>query len=174
MIATNAVKGAAASGEWVRGLHLTFPSTAAIEVLASERLGFVYLDGEHGCFDWRDIEMMCITAERHHLTPIARIPDPSAATITRFLDRGEEHPVVLWRQEVEVVAPRFSNGLKPLVQVLEVLLRIAELGLVAVVVVAIGLDLDHQHDVATRQLEEEVGVEVLGLGMGGGMHRRLE
>jgi hypothetical protein len=27
----------------------------------------------------------CITAERHKLTPIARIPDPSSATITRFL-----------------------------------------------------------------------------------------
>ena len=94
MIATNAVKHAAASGDRIRGLHLTFPSTAAIEVLATERLGFVYLDGEHGCFDWRDIEMMCITAERHALTPIARIPDPTSATITRFLDRGVRGIVV--------------------------------------------------------------------------------
>jgi len=63
-------------------------------VLASERLDFVYVDGEHGCFDWRDIELMCITAERHGLTPIARIPDPSSATITRFLDRGVRGLVV--------------------------------------------------------------------------------
>jgi 4-hydroxy-2-oxoheptanedioate aldolase len=94
MIARNAVKHAAATGASIRGVHLTFPATAVIEVLASERLDFVYLDGEHGCFDWRDIELMCITAERHGCTPIARIPDPSSATITRFLDRGVRGIVV--------------------------------------------------------------------------------
>ena len=94
MIAKNAVKRAAASGEGIRGIHLTFAATAVVEVLASERLDFVYLDGEHGCFDWRDIEVMCIAAERHGMTPIARIPDPSSATITRFLDRGVRGIVV--------------------------------------------------------------------------------
>lgn len=84
----NLVKEAAASGQLVRGIHLTFAATAAIEVLASLDLQFVYIDGEHGCFDWRDIEAMCITAERYNLTPIARIPDASSGTITRFLDRG--------------------------------------------------------------------------------------
>ena len=59
-----------------------------IEVLAAADLQFVYIDGEHGRFDWRDIEAACIAAERHGLTPIARIPDISSATITRFLDRG--------------------------------------------------------------------------------------
>ena len=88
MIERNAVKDAAASGAVIRGIHMTFAATAAIEVLASERLDFVYIDGEHGCFDWRDVELMCITAERHGMTPIARIPDPSSPTITRFLDRG--------------------------------------------------------------------------------------
>jgi 4-hydroxy-2-oxoheptanedioate aldolase len=94
MIARNSVKHAAASGDWVRGIHLTFPATSVIEVLASERLDFVYIDGEHGRFDWRDVEIMCITAERHGLTTIARIPDPSSATITRFLDRGVRGIVV--------------------------------------------------------------------------------
>ncbi len=94
MIERNSVKHGAASGEWVRGIHLTFAATAVIEVLASEQLQFVYIDGEHGCFDWRDIEIMCITAERHGMTPIARIPDPSSATITRFLDRGVRGIVV--------------------------------------------------------------------------------
>ena len=91
----NAVKAAAASGQTVRGIHLTFAAPAAIEVLAAPlRLDFVYLDGEHGTFDWRDIEAGCITAERHGLTPIARIPDGSSATITRFLDRGVRGVVV--------------------------------------------------------------------------------
>ena len=94
MIPRNAVKHAAASGARIRGIHLTFPATALVEVLASEHLDFVYIDGEHGCFDWRDVELMCITAERHGLTPIARVPDPSSATITRFLDRGVRGIVV--------------------------------------------------------------------------------
>jgi 2-keto-3-deoxy-L-rhamnonate aldolase RhmA len=101
MIERNSVKHAAVSGDWVRGIHLTFAATAAIEVLASEHLDFVYIDGEHGCFDWRDVEMMCITAERHGLTPIARIPDPSSATITRFLDRGVRGIVVPHVESIE-------------------------------------------------------------------------
>jgi 2-keto-3-deoxy-L-rhamnonate aldolase RhmA len=84
----NLVKEAAANGQRIRGIHLTFAAPSVIEVLASADLQFVYIDGEHGCFDWRDIEAACITAERHNLTPIARIPDLSSATITRFLDRG--------------------------------------------------------------------------------------
>ncbi|HEV8554695.1 MAG TPA: aldolase/citrate lyase family protein [Casimicrobiaceae bacterium] len=84
----NSVKEAAATGRQIRGVHLTFPAPAIIEVLAAVDIQFVYIDGEHGCFDWRDIETGCIAAERHDLTPIARIPDVSQATITRFLDRG--------------------------------------------------------------------------------------
>lgn len=83
----NAVKRAAAAGERVRGVHLTFAAPTIIEVLAAQ-LQFVYIDGEHGGFDGRDVEIACITAERHGLTPIARVPDRSSATITRFLDRG--------------------------------------------------------------------------------------
>jgi 4-hydroxy-2-oxoheptanedioate aldolase len=85
---SNAVKEAAATGSRIRGVHLTFAAPAVIEVLASVDLQFVYMDGEHGCFDWRDIEAGCVAAERHDLTPIARVPDGTAATITRFLDRG--------------------------------------------------------------------------------------
>lgn len=88
MASSNAVKDAASSGRRIRGLHMTFAAPAAIEVLASVDLQFIYIDGEHGCFDWRDIEVHCIAAERHGLTPIARIPDVSPGTITRFLDRG--------------------------------------------------------------------------------------
>ena len=94
MIAANPVKRAAADGTTIRGLHLTFPSPAIVEIAASTGLDFVYIDGEHGCFDWRDVEATCIAAERHGLTPIARVPDASAATIARFLDRGVRGIVV--------------------------------------------------------------------------------
>jgi 2-keto-3-deoxy-L-rhamnonate aldolase RhmA len=88
MQARNAVKHAAATGERIRGVHLTFAAPAVIEVLAAAGLDFVYIDGEHGRFDWRDVEAMCIAAERHQLTTIARIPDTARSTITRFLDCG--------------------------------------------------------------------------------------
>jgi 2-keto-3-deoxy-L-rhamnonate aldolase RhmA len=91
----NAVKRAAKSGERVRGVHLTFPNHTAIEVLAGPlKLDFVYLDGEHGAFDARDLEIGCITAELHGLTTIARVPDRSSATILRFLDRGVQGIIV--------------------------------------------------------------------------------
>lgn len=84
----NHVKHAAATGQPIRGIHLTFAAPAVIEVVSAADLQFIYIDGEHGAFDWRDVEAACIAAERHGMTPIARIPDISIATITRFLDRG--------------------------------------------------------------------------------------
>jgi 4-hydroxy-2-oxoheptanedioate aldolase len=98
----NAVKDAATSGKTIRGIHLTFPSPAAIEVLAAANLQFVYLDGEHGRFDWADIEAACITAERHGLTPIARLPDVARSSITRFLDRGVRGIVAPHIESVDV------------------------------------------------------------------------
>ena len=88
MSSANVVKDAAAARRSIRGVHLTFPAPAIIEVLAAADLDFVYIDGEHGCFDWRDIEAACVVAERHALTPIARVPEISKGTITRFIDRG--------------------------------------------------------------------------------------
>ena len=98
----NVVKDAATRGTRIRGVHLTFAAPAVIEVLANLDLQFVYLDGEHGCFDWRDIEAGCVAAERHDLTPIARVPDVSSATITRFLDRGVRGIVAPHVESVDV------------------------------------------------------------------------
>lgn len=84
----NHVKHAAASGQQIRGVHLTFAAPAVIEVVSTADLQFIYIDGEHGCFDWRDIETACIAAERHGITAIARVPDIAVSTITRFMDRG--------------------------------------------------------------------------------------
>jgi 2-keto-3-deoxy-L-rhamnonate aldolase RhmA len=96
----NAVKEAARSGARIRGLHMTFAAPTIIELTAAG-LDFVYVDGEHGCFDARDIEAACIAAERHGLTAIARVPDRMPGTITRFLDRGIQGIVV---PHVETVA----------------------------------------------------------------------
>jgi 2-keto-3-deoxy-L-rhamnonate aldolase RhmA len=88
IVVRNWVKESAGNGERIRGVHLTFAAPAVIEVLAAVELQFVYIDGEHGSFDWRDVETACLAAERHGLTPIARVPDRSSATLTKYLDRG--------------------------------------------------------------------------------------
>lgn len=94
MTTANAIKRAIAEKRTIKGLHLTFAQPTVIEVMALAGIDYVYLDGEHGAFDNRDIEYACVTAERHGITPIARIPDPSAPTICRFLDRGIKGIVV--------------------------------------------------------------------------------
>ena len=88
------------SGARIRGIHLTFAAPSVIELLGSA-LDFVYIDGEHGCFELRDIEAACIAAERHGVTAIARVPNQSPDTITSFLDRGIQGVVV---PHVETVA----------------------------------------------------------------------
>lgn len=90
----NAIRTAIAEGRRIRGLHLTFPAPGVIELMALVPVDYVYLDGEHGAFEPRDLEAACIAAERHGITPIARVPDPSPSTIVRFLDRGLKGIVV--------------------------------------------------------------------------------
>ena len=94
MATTNSIKRAIADGRKIRGFHLTFPAPGVIELMAIVGIDYVYIDGEHGAFDNRDIEAACVAAERHGVTPIARVPDPSASTIVRFLDRGVKGIIV--------------------------------------------------------------------------------
>lgn len=91
---TNAIKRAIADKRQIRGLHLTFVAPSIIELMAIVGIDYVYLDGEHGAFEGRDIEAACVAAERHGITAIARVPDPSPATIVRFLDRGIKGVIV--------------------------------------------------------------------------------
>jgi 4-hydroxy-2-oxoheptanedioate aldolase len=101
MATNNRVKQAIADKRPIRGLHLTFAAPSIIELMAIVGIDYVYLDGEHGAFEGRDIEHACLAAERHGITPIARIPDPSASTIVRFLDRGIKGIVVPHVDSVE-------------------------------------------------------------------------
>jgi 4-hydroxy-2-oxoheptanedioate aldolase len=96
----NIVKQAARDGGRIRGIHMTFAAPCVIELLAHD-IEFIYLDGEHGCFDAADIEAACVAAELHGVTIIARVPDASSATITRYLDRGMRGVVVPHIETVE-------------------------------------------------------------------------
>lgn len=75
-------------GEKAYGCSLSFPSAAVIELAGAAGFDYVWLDSEHGPFTPESIEEMCRVADLAGLTPIARVPDVSAPTILRFLDRG--------------------------------------------------------------------------------------
>ena len=94
MPTTNRIKAAIAGHRRIRGFHLTFAQPSVIELMALIGIDYVYLDGEHGSFDSRDLEYAAVAAERHGITAIARVPDAAAATIGRFLDRGLKGVVV--------------------------------------------------------------------------------
>jgi 4-hydroxy-2-oxoheptanedioate aldolase len=90
----HAIKHAIASQGRARGVHMTFAAPSVIELVALLDVDFIYIDGEHGRFDWADIEAACIAAERHGMTPVARVPDGQVATVTRFMDRGVKGIIV--------------------------------------------------------------------------------
>ena len=85
---TSIIREAIRSRKMLRGVHMTYPAPRIIRALGGLGLDFVYLDGEHGAFTTAELEQHCIVAEGYGITPIARVPDGSRATITRFLDRG--------------------------------------------------------------------------------------
>jgi len=76
------------AGRKAYGYNLSFPSPWVIDILGKLDFDFVFIDGEHGPFGLDQLEDLCRTAERHNLTPIARVPDIGSSTILRYLDRG--------------------------------------------------------------------------------------
>jgi 2-keto-3-deoxy-L-rhamnonate aldolase RhmA len=84
----NRVKAAMRAGRKAHGYNLSFPSPWVIDILGKLDFDFVFIDGEHGPFGLDQLEDLCRTAERHNLTPIARVPDIGSSTILRYLVRG--------------------------------------------------------------------------------------
>ena len=85
---SNQVKAAMRAERKAYGYNLSFPSPWVIDILGKLDFDFVFIDGEHGPFGLDQLEDLCRTAERHNLTPIARVPDIGSSTILRYLDRG--------------------------------------------------------------------------------------
>ena len=84
----NKVKAAMNEGRVACGINLIFPSPQIVEILGQLDFDFIWLDGEHGPFGLGEVEDICRTADSVGLTTLARVPDISASTILRYLDRG--------------------------------------------------------------------------------------
>ena len=68
----NRIKAAMRSGRKAYGYNLSFPSPWVIDILGKIDFDFVFIDGEHGPFGLDQLEDLCRTAERHHVTMIVR------------------------------------------------------------------------------------------------------
>ena len=104
---TNLTKAKLAEGKVVFGGIINRYAPDLIEILGLIGYDFVMIDCEHGPSDLDQVEHMVRAAEVFGITPIARIPDHSEATVLRFLDRGVQGiiaPHVDTRQEAESVA----------------------------------------------------------------------
>ncbi len=100
----NRVLDAIAAGRIACGYQLSFPSSEVVEILATLDFDFVWLDGEHGPFEVRDVESICRAAELAGATVVARVPDTRAPTILGYLDRGVRGivgPHVATREDAE-------------------------------------------------------------------------
>src|SRR3954470_14440834 len=84
----NRIQAAMRAGRKAFGYNLSFPSPWVIDILGKIDFDFVFIDGEHRPFGLDQLEDLCRTAERHRLTPVARVPDIGSSTILRYLDRG--------------------------------------------------------------------------------------
>jgi 4-hydroxy-2-oxoheptanedioate aldolase len=77
-----------AHGEPVLGCFLRYPDAGLAELLALQGFDFVVFDGEHGTLTPRLCENLARAVELHHVTPIVRVEENSAASILRYLDAG--------------------------------------------------------------------------------------
>lgn len=75
-------------GEKTVGSFFECGSTAVIEMMGMTGLDYVVIDTEHGPFEAESVGEFVCAAERHHLTPIARVKDISRPAILKLLDVG--------------------------------------------------------------------------------------
>ena len=104
---TNTTKAKMAEGSVVFGAIISRFAPDQVEMFGAMGYDFVMIDCEHGPMDLEQVEHMVRAAEVFGITPIARIPDHTDATILRFLDRGVQGvivPHVNTREEADSVA----------------------------------------------------------------------
>jgi 4-hydroxy-2-oxoheptanedioate aldolase len=102
----NKVKAKIGTGQKSFGAVFHFPSLHLLEMVGLMGFDHIFIDGEHGVFTLKDIEEMCMLADRMGVTVLARVPNNHPSTILQFLDRGVMGilgPHIVTRQDVEAL-----------------------------------------------------------------------
>ena len=74
-------------GDILRGVLLNLPSAAVAEILAQAGFDWLFIDGEHGAIDSRELVEILQAVERD-IACIVRVPALGTAAIKRALDMG--------------------------------------------------------------------------------------
>jgi 4-hydroxy-2-oxoheptanedioate aldolase len=82
---------------------LEFTGPAVVGVMAKAGFDFVFIDGEHGNQNPRDVEVMIEAGYQAGLCTIVRPPDANRAVITRSLDAGAAGVIVPFCSTLEDV-----------------------------------------------------------------------
>jgi len=85
---TNRMKQKLLAGEPVFGLSMMIPSPQVVEMAAELGFDWVLLDCEHGTLSLESVELLCMAADAHGVTPIARPAVNAPEAIAPLLDRG--------------------------------------------------------------------------------------
>ena len=80
-------------GELLKGTMVTLASAASAEVLAKVGFDWLFIDGEHGAIDIRDLEHILQAAD-DHVACIVRVPSAGEVAIKRVLDLGADGIIV--------------------------------------------------------------------------------
>jgi 2-keto-3-deoxy-L-rhamnonate aldolase RhmA len=92
------------SGERTYGTHVCGPSNGlALGILAAAPLDFAFLCTEHMPLDRSEVSLLCQLFAAKGISPIVRIPYPSARQATMALDAGAQGIVAPYVETVEEV-----------------------------------------------------------------------
>lgn len=80
-------------GDRLLGVMMTLPSAEAAEVLAGAGFDWLFIDFEHGAFEWRDVRAI-IQAVGRHCPCVVRLASDSPVEIKRALDNGADGIIV--------------------------------------------------------------------------------
>lgn len=97
-------------GEKTVGSFFESGSTAALEMMGLTGLDYVVIDTEHGPFDAERAGEFVCAAERHNLTPFARVNEISRLAILRLLDVGCKGLIVPQVHSIEDVRKIVEYG----------------------------------------------------------------
>lgn len=85
---TSRMKQKLLAGDPVFGVSMMIPSPQVVEMAAELGFDWVLLDCEHGTLSLESVELLCIAADAHGITPIARPAVNAPEVIAPLLDRG--------------------------------------------------------------------------------------
>jgi 2-keto-3-deoxy-L-rhamnonate aldolase RhmA len=95
----NGVKRALREGQTQFGIQLgQFRSPEVPKILAAAGYDWLWVDAEHGGFDWESIQDLCRTANLSGISPLVRVADLQYSLVARALDCGA-HGIIFPRVE---------------------------------------------------------------------------